>query len=64
MIDYDTLRPHSRVGNLAPAIYAKLSAPVMQREATLRSLGGFAPLPVASPDQIGPNEERILPATG
>ena len=62
--DYNTLRPHSRLGNLTPAIYAKLSVPVMQREGTLRSLGGFAPLPVASPDQIGPNEERILPAAG
>ena len=58
--DYNTLRPHSRLGNLAPAIFAKLSAPVMQREGALRSPGGFAPLPVASPDQIGPNEERIL----
>ncbi len=62
--DYNTLRPHSRLGNLAPAIYAKLSAPVMQREGTLRSPGGFAPLPVASPDQIGPNAERILLTTG
>jgi putative transposase len=62
--DYNTLRPHSRLGNLAPAIYAKLSVPVMQREGTLRSLGDFAPLPVASPDRIGPNEERILLTTG
>lgn len=62
--DYNTLRPHSRLGNLAPAIYAKLSAPVMQREGTLRSLGVSAPLPVASPDQIGPNKARILPAAG
>ena len=62
--DYNTLRPHSRLGNLPPAIYAKLSAPDMQREGALRSFGGFAPLPVASPDQTGPNEERILPATG
>lgn len=62
--DYNTLRPHSRLGNLAPAIYAKLSAPVMQREGTLRATGGFASLPVAPPDQIGPNEERILLTTG
>jgi len=64
MIDYNTLRPHSRLGNLPPAIYAKLGAPCMQREGTPRSTGGFAPLPVASPDQIGPNEERILLTTG
>ena len=61
--DYNTLRPHSRLGNLAPAIYAKLSAPVMQ-DGTLRATGGFAPFPVAPPDQIGPNEERILLTTG
>jgi len=62
--DYNTLRPHSRLGNLAPAIYAKLSAPAIQREGTLRSTWGFAPLPVASPDQIGPNEERVLLTRG
>lgn len=62
--DYNTLRPHSRLGNLPPAIYTKLGVPWMQREGTLRSTGGFAPLPVASPDQIGPNKERILLTTG
>jgi hypothetical protein len=30
-----------------PADFAKLSAPAMQRGGTLRSLGGFAPHPVA-----------------
>src|ERR1039457_7089170 len=30
--DYNTVRPHSALGNLAPAIYAKLSVPAMQRE--------------------------------
>ena len=64
MTDYNTFRPHSRLGNLPPATYAKLSAPSMQQDGTLRSLGDFASLPVASPDQIGPNEERILPANG
>jgi|SRR5579883_2076627 len=62
--DYNTLRPHSRLGNLPPAIYATLSAPATQREGALRSIRGSAPLPVASPDQIGPNEERILLTTG
>ena len=62
--DYNNTRPHSRIGNLPPAVYAKLGAPVMQREGALRSTGGFAPLPVAPPDQIGPNEERILLTTG
>lgn len=62
--DYNTLRPHSRLGNLAPAIYAKLSVPVRQREGTLRSPEGFAPHPVASPSQTGSNEERILLTAG
>lgn len=56
--DYNEVRPHSAIGNLAPAIYAMLSAPGMQRDGTLRSLGGFAPRPVASPGQPGSNDER------
>ena len=39
--DYNTIRPHSGIGNLPPAIYAKLSAPAMQRDGTLRSIGGL-----------------------
>jgi putative transposase len=35
--DYNTVRPHSALGNLAPAIYAKLSVPAMQRDGTLGS---------------------------
>ena len=35
--DYNTVRPHSGLGNLAPLIYAGLSAPKMQRDGTLRS---------------------------
>ena len=58
--DYNTVRPHSGLGNLPPADYAKLSAPAMQRDGTLRSLGGFAPRPVAPPSPTGSNDERIL----
>ena len=58
--DYNTIRPHSGIGNLPPAIYAKLSAPAMQRDGTLRSIGGFAPRPVAPPSQQGSNEARTL----
>lgn len=29
--DYNTVRPHSAIGNVPPAIYAKPSGPVMQR---------------------------------
>jgi putative transposase len=43
--DYNMIRPHSAIGNLPPAIYAKLSDPAMQRGGSLRSLGGYAPPP-------------------
>ena len=45
--DYNQIRPHSAIRNLAPATYAKLGAPEMQRDGALRALGGFAPRPVA-----------------
>jgi putative transposase len=62
--DYNTVRPHSGLGNLPPAIYAKLSVPAMQRDGTLRSLGGSAPRPVAPPSPPGSNAERALLTTG
>ena len=62
--DYNTIRPHSGLGNMPPAIYANLSAPVMQRDGALRSLGGSAPRPVAPPSQTGSNSEQTLPITG
>jgi putative transposase len=62
--DYNTVRPHGALGNLAPAIYAKLSVTDMQRDGTLRSLGGSAPRPVAPPSPMGSNEEQTLLITG
>ena len=62
--DYHTVRPHSGLGNLPPAVYAKLSDPAKQRDGTLRSLGGFAPRPVAPPSQTGSNDERTLLIVG
>ena len=58
--DYNTVRPHSAIGNQTPAIYAKLSVPAMQRDGTLEHLGGSAPHPVAPPSQMGSNAERTL----
>src|SRR3954471_17430433 len=54
--DYNTVRPHSALGNLPPASYAKLSAPAKQRDGALRYVEGSAPRPVASPSHQGSNE--------
>lgn len=62
--DYNTVRPHGAIGNLPPAIYATLSAPEMQRDGTLRALGGSAPRPVAPPSPTGSNDERTLLIAG
>jgi putative transposase len=59
-LDYNTIRPHSSIGNLVPADYAKLSAPASQRDGTLRAIGGFAPRPVAAPSQAGSNGQSTL----
>ncbi len=68
--DYNTVRPHSGLRNLPPAVYAKLSAPAMQRDGTLCSLGGFDQFalrpdrPVAPLSQTRSNDERILLING
>jgi putative transposase len=62
--DYNTVRPHSGLGNLPPAVYARLSVSAKQRDGTLRSLGGFAPRPVAPPSQTGSNDEQTLLIAG
>ena len=54
--DYNTVRPHSGLGDLSPAAYAKASAPGTQRDGALRYIGGSAPRPVASPSQQGSNQ--------
>ena len=61
--DYNTIRPHSAIGNVPPAIYAKLGDPVMQRGGSLEQPWGSAPHPVASPSQQGSNGlQALLPA--
>ena len=62
--DYNLVRPHSSIGNLAPAVYATRSDPAMQRGGSLRSLGGSAPRPVAPPSPAGSDDERIPPIPG
>jgi putative transposase len=58
--DYNTVRPHSGLGNLTPAAYADGSAPGTQRDGTLRYVEGSAPRPVASPSQQGSNQPGTL----
>src|SRR5437763_14858085 len=60
--DYNTVRPHSGLGNLPPTPYAKLSAPHMQRAGALELPAGSAPRPVASPSHTGSNEAGTLPS--
>jgi putative transposase len=62
--DYNTVRPHSAIGNVPPATYAKLSDPVMQRGGPPELLWGSAPHPVASPSQQGSNVRQALSPTG
>ena len=57
-LDYNTVRPHSAIGNLPPGLYATLSDPAMQRGGSLHSTRGFAPRPVAPPSTKGSNDER------
>jgi putative transposase len=62
--DYNTIRPHSGIGNQPPLTYARLIASEMQRDGTLELSGGSAPRPVASPSHTGSNDHRILPVAG
>ena len=62
--DYNTVRPHSALGNLPPVAYAKLRASGMQRGEALEQLMGAAPHPVAQPAQMGSNGGRTLPIPG
>lgn len=62
--DYNTVRPHSGLGNLTPVAYANRSAPDTQRDGTLRCVEGSAPRPVASPSQMGSNQPGTLLIAG
>jgi putative transposase len=59
-LDYNTVRPHSSLGNLTLADYATLSAPASQRDGSLRAIGGFAPHPVAASSLTGSNDPLTL----
>jgi hypothetical protein len=44
--DYNTIKPHSALGNLPPAVYAKTSDPGMQRKRALRHVEDFRRVPL------------------
>ena len=58
--DYNTVRPHSALGNVPPAAYANVNASGVQRAGALELPWGSAPPPVAPPSQSGSNEARTL----
>ena len=58
--DYNTIRPHSGIGNVPPAAYTNAGVHAMQRDGTLRSLAGFAPRPVAPPSLVGSDSNKTL----
>ena len=62
--DNSTERPHSALGNLTPIAYAARNASGPQQAGALRSTGGFAPRPVATPDLTGTSDERNLLSIG
>lgn len=60
--DYNSVRPHSRIGWLTPAAYAAQFSPQRDRVAAL--LDGSAPRPVAPPVQFDDSNRQTLVATG
>ena len=62
--DYNTIRPHSALGNLTPTEYADRGAPQPQRGGALRYTNGSAPRPVAPPSPLGSNVTGTLPIAG
>ena len=60
----NTVKPHSAIGNLVPALYATLNAPARQREGALGLYRGSTSLPVASTAQAISNEQGTLLIAG
>jgi putative transposase len=62
--DYNTIRPHSSLGDLTPSEFADRSVPRPQRGGALRYAGGSAPRPVAPPSPLGSNATGTLLTSG
>ena len=62
--DYNTVRPHSALGNVPPATYADTQRSLEATGRVAALVGGSAPRPVAPPSHTGSNDERILLLNG
>src|SRR5690348_11499867 len=52
-LDYNTVRPHSAIGNIPPAAYANRSDPADATGRVAALARGYAPRPVAPPSRTG-----------
>ena len=62
--DYNTQRPHSRLGWLTPSEFAKKQRPQQAMAMGAASLEGSAPMAIAQPAQKGNHEAETLLKTG
>jgi len=62
--DYNTQRPHSRLGWLTPSEFATHNAQYKQRPSGAVLPEGSAPMAVAPTAQMGKHQAKILPITG
>ena len=64
MIDYNTQRPHSKLGWLTPAEFAARSTRPTQRPSGAALVEGSAPMAVAPTAQMGSDHDETLPMAG
>jgi putative transposase len=62
--DYNTQRPHAKLGWLTPAEFANRNPRCKQRPSGVAQLEGSAPMAVASTAQIGSDQVGTLTAAG
>jgi putative transposase len=62
--DYNTNRPHSRLGWLTPSEFAKTTTPVQAMAIGAVQCEGSAPMAIASPAHKGNHEAETLQTTG
>jgi putative transposase len=64
MIDYNTQRPHSKLGWLTPAEFAARGTRSTQRPSGAALVEGSAPMAVAPTAQMGSDHDETLPMAG